>query len=128
MGHRSTGHLDDLGEPVAKIKAKKRQIEEERTWVSWRSSPNKESKIDEEKTKSLEAKNRKRASRGNVGRREGVQRRHEPNKNDLRASKARKTASSYWVPSTGPEATRGKLFSAKGIHNCDVIVITPLEE
>lgn len=93
MGHRSTGHLDDLGEPVAKIKAKKRQIEEERTWVSWRSSPNKESKIDEEKTKSLEAKNRKRASRGNGGRREGVQRRHEPNKNDLRASKARKTAS-----------------------------------
>ena len=61
--------------------------------MSWRSSPNKESKIDEEKTKSLEAKNRKRASRGNGGRREGVQRRHEPNKNDLRASKARKTAS-----------------------------------
>ena len=35
-----------------------------------------------------------------------------------------KFAAAYWVPSAGAEATGGKLFSAEGMHNCDLILIT----
>ena len=30
----------------------------------------------------------------------------------------------YWVPSAGAEATGGKVSSAEGMHNYDVILIT----
>ena len=80
VGPRSTGHLNDLIELVAKIKAKKRKFEKERNLGVLEIIINKESKIDEEQTESSE--NRKRAWRGKE-----VQRRHEPRKNDIRVSK-----------------------------------------
>ena len=36
----------------------------------------------------------------------------------------KKFAAAYWVPSAGAEATGGKLFSAEGKHNCDLILFT----
>ena len=35
-----------------------------------------------------------------------------------------KFAAEYWVPSAGAKATGRQLFSAEGIHNCDLILIT----
>ena len=59
VGPRSTGHLNDLIELVAKIKVKKRKFEKERNLGVLEIIINKESKIDEEQTESSE--NRKRA-------------------------------------------------------------------
>ena len=39
-----------------------------------------------------------------------------------------KFAAAYWVLSAGAEATGGKLFSAEGMHNCDLILITLPED
>ena len=34
-----------------------------------------------------------------------------------------KFSAAYWVSSAGAEATGGRLFSAEGIHNCDLILL-----
>ena len=38
-----------------------------------------------------------------------------------------KFVAAYWVPSAGAEATGGKFSSEEGMHNHDVILITPPE-
>ena len=42
----------------------------------------------------------------------------------LNFSERLKFAAAYWVPSAGAEATGGKTFSADGMYNCDLIIIT----